>query len=58
MEVSMISLVERHGGDTARTRALTPDAAAKNWLRVEFERSDGEPWQEALDKVLALLDTG
>ncbi len=43
MQVSLVSVVERHGTVVARARALAPAAGAEIWIRVEFERSDCEP---------------
>lgn len=56
MDISLISLRERHGRVTARARALAPDAGAEIWIKVGFERSAQEPWQEARERVLAVLD--
>ena len=60
MEISVISLVERHGTVTARARALAlaraPDVSAQIWIKVEFERGEQEPWQAARHRVLAVLD--
>jgi hypothetical protein len=56
MEISVISLVERHGTVTARARALAPDVSAQIWTKVEFERGEQEPWQAARHRVLAVLD--
>ena len=56
MEILVISLVERHGTVTARARALAPSVGAKIWFKVEFERCACDPWQEARDRVLAVLD--
>lgn len=56
MRIRMVSLVERHGRITARARATAASIGAQIWIKVEFERSEQEPWQEARDRVLALLD--
>lgn len=51
MGISVISLVERHGRIIAGERAVAPDIGAEIWIRVEFERSDQEPWQKARKRV-------
>lgn len=56
MQISLVSLVQRHGTVTARARALAPAVGAEIWIKVEFEQSDREPWGEARDRVLSLLD--
>lgn len=56
MEISIISLVQRHELVTAWANALASDARTQIWIKVEFERSDREPWTEARDRVLAVLD--
>ena len=56
MEISIISLVQRHEHVIVRARASARDAGTQIWIQVEFERSDREPWTEARDRVLAVLD--
>ena len=56
MEMPVISLVELHGTVTARARALAPAAGAEIWIQVVFKSSAQEPWSEARDRVLAMLD--
>ena len=56
IEASIISLGQCHEHVSARARALTPDVGAEIWIKVEFERSTLEPWEEARDRVLAVLD--
>lgn len=56
MDLDLVSLVARHGTVTAYARATAPDAGAEIWIKVMFERSEQEPWEEARTRVLALLD--
>ena len=56
MEISIISLVRHHEHVTVWANALAPDVGTQIWIKVEFERSDGELWTEARDRVLAVLD--
>lgn len=58
MGICLISLVERHGTVTARARALAPAVGAQFWIKVEFVRNEQKPWQEARDRVLAVLEIG
>jgi len=40
----------------ARARAHAPTVAAQLWIEVTFEPVGNDPWSEAYDKVLSLLD--
>ncbi len=56
MEISIISLVQRHEHVAVWAKALARDVGTQIWIKVEFERSEREPWTEARDRVLAVLD--
>ena len=56
MSISVVSLVQRNGLAVARARATAPAAGARIWIEVVFEPLGGDPWSEAYDRVLALLD--
>lgn len=40
----------------ARARANAPLAAARIWIEITFEPTGNDPWSEAYDRVLGLLD--
>lgn len=56
MQISLISVVPRDGIVVARAKATAPAAGSRIWIEVVFEPSDSEPWGEAYDRVLAVLD--
>ena len=56
IQISLISVVERDGKVVGRARALAPAVGAKIWVEVVFEPSDRDPWSQAYDRVLRLLD--
>ncbi len=56
MNINIDSVVQRNGMVIARARALVPSVGARIWIRLEFELSDREPWLEARDRVLSVLD--
>lgn len=49
-------MLERNGKVVARARALAPAVGAKIWVEVAFEPSDYDPWSQAYDRLLRLLD--
>ena len=56
MEITIVSLVQRHEHVTVWANALASAEGTQIWIKVEFERSNCEPWAEARDRVLAVLD--
>ncbi len=56
VEISLISLRERNGMVVARANALAPAAGSEIWIKVEFERGECEPSEEAWDRALSVLD--
>ena len=55
-QIRLISVVERHGTVVARAWALASDAGGKILVEVVFENSERKLWQDARDRVLAVLD--
>ena len=55
MTVELISLRSLGTQVVAQARAKTADDRARVWLEITF-RPAGEPWAEAYDRVLDLLD--
>jgi len=56
MQIALLNVAESQGHVTGYAYAKAPDAGAKIWVEVVFERSAREPRAEARDRVLMLLD--
>ena len=56
MDLQVISLILYDGRVIARALATAPATCAEISVKLEFERGEQEPWQEARDRVLAVLD--
>lgn len=58
MNITLVSLAttDEAGHLVARARAIAPGAHARLWIALRFEPEQPNPWDEAYDRVLQLLD--
>ena len=56
MHIQLISVRPVGNHVVARARAKAPALAARVWIEVTFEPSGNDPWAEAYNQVLSLLD--
>ncbi len=56
MHIQLISVRPVGNHVVARARANAPAIAARVWIEVTFEPTGNDPWVEAYNHMLSLLD--
>ncbi len=56
MHIQLISVRAVGNHVVARARANAPAIVARVWIEVTFESTGNDPWAEAYNHVLSLLD--
>ena len=58
MHIRIISVTPTDKPDRLKVRAriVAPKVGARLWVELQFQPSGGDPWAQAYDRVVQLLD--